>query len=193
MVLSAAVVDHADTAVAAAWAELWVRVNDAGGAVGFSPGAPRADVDRAVLTHFAAIVAGERSLVAVHDDGALVGVAIIRWVRGPLLGHTAHVAAVMTDPDRRGEGIGSRLMAEVVEVARSRDVELLTLDYRDGLGIGEFYASCGWTETGRTPGKVRVGPGDIRASVAMALRTDGQALAESAHWMNDRSGPVGSQ
>lgn len=177
MVLSVAIVDQADTALAAAWAELWVRVNDAGGAVGFRPGAPRADVDRAVLTHFAAIAAGERSLVAVYDEQVLVGVAILRWVRGPLLGHTAHVASVMTDPDRRGEGIGSRLMAEVVGVARAHAVELLTLDYRDGLGIGEFYASCGWTETGRTPGKVRVAPGDIRASVAMARRTDGQALA----------------
>lgn len=177
--LKVSVVDQADTGVAAAWAELWVRVNDAGGAVGFPPGSPRADVDRAVLTHFIAIAAGERSLVAVYDDELLVGVAILRWVRGALLGHIAHVAAVMTDPARRGEGIGSRLMAEVVEAARARRVELLTLDYRDGLGIGEFYASCGWSETGRTPGNIRVAPGDIRASIAMARRTDGRPLGDS--------------
>lgn len=179
MVLNVRVVDQADTAVAEAWAKLWVRVNDAGGAVGFPPDTPRADVDRAVLTHFIAIAAGERSLVAVYDDQVLVGVAILRWVRGPLLGHTGHVAAVMTDPERRGEGIGSRLMAEVVEAALARNVELLTLDYRDGLGIGEFYVACGWTETGRAPGKIRVAPGDIRASIAMARRTDGRPLGES--------------
>jgi GNAT superfamily N-acetyltransferase len=176
MELTVTIFDRPDTAFASAWADLWVRVNDAGGAVGFLPGAPRADVDRAVLAHLAAVASGERSLVVVRDDGQLVGVAVLKWVRGALLGHTAHVSSVMTDPGRRGEGIGSRLMAEVVTAARDRGVELLTLDYRDGLGIGEFYRSCGWTQTGRTPGKVKLAPDDIRASIAMARRTDGRPL-----------------
>ena len=174
--LRVSVISGADTALAVAWAELWVRVNDAGGAVGFPPRTPRSEVDAAVLTHFTAVATGSRTLVVLHDVDRLVGVAVLQWASKSLLGHTAHVSAVMTDPDRRRQGIGARLMAEVEVYARSRAVELLTLDYRDGLGIGEFYASCGWVETGRTPGKIRMGPGDLRDSVAMARRTDGEPV-----------------
>ena len=54
------------------------------------------------------------------------------------------------------------------DAAREAGVELVTLDYRGGTGLGEFYTRYGYTEVGRVPGGVRVAPGDDRDGVIMA-------------------------
>ncbi|GAA3617509.1 hypothetical protein GCM10022199_22340 [Marihabitans asiaticum] len=63
-------------------------------------------------------------------------------------------------------------MAVLHRAAREQGVELLTLDYRDGDGLGDFYGQLGYREVGRVPGLIRVAEGDDRDSVTLVRRLD---------------------
>ncbi|TQJ51329.1 RimJ/RimL family protein N-acetyltransferase [Phycicoccus sp. SLBN-51] len=158
--------------------DLWCRVNDSGGAVGFAPGAGRDEVEATLVRHEETMAAGR----AVHGQlldpaGRLLGLAWWDESPTPLLAHARWLYRVMVDPDLQGRNLGRLLMAGMHRLARGMDgVELVTLDYRSGTGVGGFYARCGYTEVGRVPGAIRVAPGDDRDDVIMARRLDGGAL-----------------
>ncbi|GAA2738739.1 hypothetical protein GCM10009867_31450 [Pedococcus aerophilus] len=156
---------------------LWTAVNDAGGAVGFLPGAPVERVAEALTAHERQMGAGDAVAGALREpDGTLVGWAW--WVRtpNPLLHHGRWLYRVMVDPTRQRRGLGLLLMAGMHRIAREDDVELLQLGVRSGSGASDFYAQCGYTEVGRIPGAIRVAPGDDRDDVTMARRVDGAPL-----------------
>jgi GNAT superfamily N-acetyltransferase len=53
-------------------------------------------------------------------------------------------------PDQQRQGIGRRLCAEAVEVARNWPADAIRLDaYDSPAGAGDFYAKCGFREVGR--------------------------------------------
>ncbi len=60
----------------------------------------------------------------------------------------------------------------MTEVARAATeefaLEQLHLDLRSGMGLEDFYQSCGWKEIGRWPAALRLPEGD-RDEVLMAL------------------------
>jgi hypothetical protein len=61
-------------------------------------------------------------------------------------------------------------MSRVRQVAREEmGLEQLHLAARAGLGLEEFYGRLGWREIGRSPGALRLGPGDDRDEVLMLL------------------------
>lgn len=148
---------------------MWVQVNDAGGAVGFVPGATAEDVAPVLDGYAARLEQGDTVCVALNSPlGELLGFGFVVGSTGVLLAHSATLERIMTDPARRGTNHGALLMAGLHRTARELGVELLTLDYRGGTGLGEFYARYGYTEVGRVPGAVRVAPGDDRDGVIMA-------------------------
>lgn len=159
--------------------DLWCRVNDAGGSVGFRPGAARAEVDEALGRHEQQMASGLAVLGQMRDPGGrLIGLGW--WVSAPtpLLAHGVWLYRLMVEPALQGRNLGRVLMAGLHSVARGLDgVEMTTLDYRSGSGVGEFYARCGYTEVGRIPGAIRVAPGDDRDDVIMTRRLDGRALS----------------
>jgi RimJ/RimL family protein N-acetyltransferase/GNAT superfamily N-acetyltransferase len=156
--------------------DLWVRVNDAGGSVGFLPGAARRDVAAALDRHLDD-VHERRSLLCVlrEPGGPLLGLGFWEHSRGFPYDHVAGLKRLMVDPAAQGRNLGRLLLGGMVGIARRELpwVELLRLDYRDGLGLGEFYARAGWTEVGRLPRGLRLRPNDYRDDVAMARRVDG--------------------
>ena len=157
--------------------DLWCAVNDAGGAVGFLPGAPRADVASVLARHERSMADGATTAVLLRGAGGqVVGAGF--WVSdpNPLLGHSRTAYRIMTLPDRRGRNLGRLLMAAMHRVAREAGVEIAVLDVRSGLGTTRFYESAGYVEVGRVPGVIRVAPGDDRDSVIMARRLDGRPL-----------------
>lgn len=148
--------------------DLWVRVNDSGGAVGFLPGAPRGEVEAEIARREEGLADGSaRGIALMTPGGDLVGAAFLRASVSRLQAHVRSVEALMIDPQRRGTSLGRHLMAGVHRAARDEGVEILTLDYRDGIGLGHFYAKVGYTEVGRVPGLIRVAPGDDRDGVTM--------------------------
>ncbi len=153
--------------------DLWCAVNDDGGAVGFLPGAARADVAAALALHEEQLGAGEATAVLLRapDDAVL---ALGLWVRatGSLFAHTRTAYRVMTDPARRGRNLGRLLLAAMHRTAREEGVEVARLEVRSGLGLVGFYERSGYAEVGRVPGSIRVAAGDDRDTVVMARRLD---------------------
>ena len=148
---------------------MWVEVNDAGGAVGFAPGASEGEVARVLDGYIARLGDGGVRCVALNSPlGDLLGFGFVVRPTGATVAHTANLERIMTDPGRRGTNHGALLMAGLHRAAREAGVELVTLDYRGGTGLGEFYTRYGYTEVGRVPGGVRVAPGDDRDGVIMA-------------------------
>ncbi|GGL26516.1 GNAT family N-acetyltransferase [Phycicoccus endophyticus] len=149
--------------------DLWCAVNDAGGAVGFLPGAPRERVAEALGAHEEAMATGSAVAVLLRAaDGSLA--ALGWWAAGPnpLLGHRRTAYRVMTDPARRGRNLGRLLMSAMHRVARAEGVELVELGVRGGTGTEEFYGRLGYREVGRLAGGIRVAPDDERDDIWMA-------------------------
>lgn len=148
---------------------MWVEVNAAGGAVGFVPGADEEQVAVVLDGYVARLADGSTVCVALNSPlGELLGFGFVARATGATVAHTANLERIMTDPARRGTNHGALLMAGLHRGAREMGVELVTLDYRGGTGLGEFYTRFGYTEAGRIPGGVRVAPGDDRDGVIMA-------------------------
>lgn len=144
--------------------DLWQATTEAGGAVGFVPGASRGAHEAALAAHEAGVRAGEVTAVLLRSavDGAVLALGFWQRPANPLLHHRRKAYRVMTDPARRGRNLGRLLMAAMHRVAREGGVEIGELGVRAGLGTEEFYASLGWVECGRLPGGIRVAPGDER-------------------------------
>lgn len=63
-------------------------------------------------------------LARAHEDGAPVGVAVMRVQPSILsLGQEAYLAELYVEPSRRGQGYGRELMIEAMRVAREHGAE----------------------------------------------------------------------
>lgn len=97
-----------------------------------------------------------RLLVALVDQ-EVVGFVLLNELDGAL-----HVEQVSVAPEAGRRGIGRRLMAAAVELAREQGFAVMTLTtFRDVPFNGPFYASLGWSpipETELSPGLRRFGP-----------------------------------
>lgn len=170
-------VDALDDALREQVLDLWSRVTDAGGAVGFVAGAPREAIAAALAEHEEQMAAGDAFAGALRaHDGAVLGWGW--WVRAsnPLLHHGRWLYRLMVDPAHQGRGLGLVLMAGLHRLAREDGAELLQLGVRSGSGASRFYARLGYVEVGRIPGAIRVAPGDDRDDVTMARQVDGRPL-----------------
>lgn len=155
--------------------DMWVRVTNAGGAVGFVPPVVAADVLPTAERSFARVAAREDTLVclAVPERGAggqdrheVIAWLLLAESESHLRRHWRTVYRVQVDPDWQGGGLGRRLMAEAAKVARDHlGLAALTLMTRGGTGAEDFYLRCGYREVGRIPNAIRVRPGDDRDEV----------------------------
>lgn len=152
--------------------DLWCATTEAGGAVGFLPGAPRSAIEGPLVAHEAQMASGDGVAVLLRAPNSGQVVALGWWVRpgNPLLWHRRTAYRVMTDPDQRGRNLGRLLMAAMHRAARADGAEIAELGVRGGYGTEVFYERCGYTETGRLPGGIRVAPGDDRDDISMARR-----------------------
>lgn len=168
-----------DDADADEFVDLWRRVNDAGGAVGFLPGAPVARVRAAFEKHAELVRAGRSLLIELREpNGMLRGFGYWEHTGEPGFAHVAWLKRLMIDPTSRGRNWGALLLAGMVGIARRvlPDVTLLLLDYRSGLALGDFYERAGWAEVGRIPGAIWLEGDEYRDDVFMARRLDGAPL-----------------
>jgi GNAT superfamily N-acetyltransferase len=106
------------------------------------------EVDEAYERAFAAIDADPRNLLVVADDGdEIVGCMQITYIPG-LGRHGAErsqIEAVRVRADRRGTGLGARLMTWAIDRARERGCALvqLTTD-KSRVDAHRFYARLGF-------------------------------------------------
>jgi GNAT superfamily N-acetyltransferase len=163
-------VPRIDEVLRSAMLDCWVEASNAGGAVGFVGPVTPDDVAPMLDKSIAAAHAGNRLLVVLRLDGRLAGFGYLSWNELPQQSHWATVLAFMVHPKHQGQGLGRVLMDGIAGVGREHGMEFLILQYRDGLGLGEFYRKAGFVEVGRIPGCIRVAPGDDRDGVEMMRR-----------------------
>jgi GNAT superfamily N-acetyltransferase len=164
------VVERIDDRLREEMLDCWVEASNAGGGVGFvgqvTPEIVAPKLDQSI----AAAHDGKRLLVVLRAGDRLAGFGYLAWNDLVLQSHWATVLALMVHPAQQGKGLGRVLLDGIADVARERGLEFLTLDYREGLGLGEFYAKLGFVEVGRLPNCIRVAPGDDRDGVSMMRR-----------------------
>ena len=150
--------------------DLWVRVVNAGGAVGFVPPVTEDDVRATAEEILASVAAGaDRLLGGFDDDGRLVALLFLADNHHALKTHWRTVKRVMVDPGAQGRRLGRGLMLHAERVARAEGWAGLHVTVRGGTGIDRFYAGLGFKEVGRLPGALRVAPGDDRDEIMMWL------------------------
>ncbi len=147
--------------------DLWVRVVNAGGAVGFVPPVTGDDVRPTAEDAFAGVDAGVDHALVGFEGGRPVALLFLAGNRHALKGHWRTVKRVMVDPGAQGRGYGAALMREAERVARTRGWAGLHVTVRGGTGLDRFYAGLGFKEVGRLPGALRVADGDDRDEILM--------------------------
>ena len=84
-----------------------------------------------------------RHALAAYDDGRIVGVAVFKIEAG-----LGKVGQVITDADRRGQGIGQALMARVEEICRQQGCHKLSLKTYRNSEAQRFYEKLGYVVEG---------------------------------------------
>jgi GNAT superfamily N-acetyltransferase len=144
---------------------LWAEVTNAGGAVGFVPPVEVADVRPLAEESLAAVETGPDHLLIQTGDGELTGLLFIVDNRFAFKDHWRVLKRVMVTPRGQGRGLGTSLMLEAERIGHAMGLAALQLTVRAGTGTEKFYQRLGYTEVGRLPGALRVGPGDDRDEI----------------------------
>jgi GNAT superfamily N-acetyltransferase len=144
--------------------DTWVRVTNAGGAVGFT--AP-ADIDEIASTLDSAlrrVARGQDTLGVLRRGpaGPAVGMGILVISQSELRRHWRTVLRVMVAPELQGTGAGRTLLEGLHDLARGLGTEHLVLSVRGGTGTERFYERFGYEQIGRHPAAIRLAPGDDR-------------------------------
>jgi GNAT superfamily N-acetyltransferase len=155
--------------------DLWVRVTNTGGAVGFVQPTSAATVRPVAEKTLARVAERVDTFVGLADaEGRLLAWCILEDVGSGLRRHWRTVVRVMVDPDRQGDGLGRMLLDAVHDVARDRlGLDALMLQVRGGTGIEKFYLRHGYEIVGRLPGAIRLGVHDDRDELVMWRRLTG--------------------
>ncbi|MBO9510748.1 GNAT family N-acetyltransferase [Erythrobacter sp. A6_0] len=74
------------------------------------------------------------------------------------LRHKGHLWGMFVRPEVRGRGIGNHLLQEVLAHSRTCCEEVLLTVIADNTAAYQLYATAGFTEYGREPRAIKIGP-----------------------------------
>ena len=150
---------------------IWLDVGNAGGAVGTPLPATIDDVRKLSSKALREVADGSDHIVVAYDGSEVVGFAFLTHNPGELFRHWATIKRLQVHPKLQGRGIGSALMAGILEIARAQlNLEQLQLTVRGETGTEGFYERFGFEVVGRIPGAIRVAPGDDRDMIYMMVK-----------------------
>ena len=90
----------------------------------------------------------ENRTYVVAEDAAILGFGGVM-----VIGDEAHITNLLVAPDRRGEGIGRKIMLELMEAAVAEGAKHMTLEVRSQNVPGRaLYGSLGFAPVGMRPG-----------------------------------------
>jgi GNAT superfamily N-acetyltransferase len=150
--------------------DTWVRVTDAGGAVGFVAPADRGRIAETLDSQLERVLEGRDALGVLRRGGPAgpaAGMGFLAASSSPLRAHWRTVLRLMVDPAVQGTGAGRALIEGLHAMGRDLGLEFLCLTVRGGLGIEGFYGRIGYGIHGRNPRAIRVAPGDERDEIHM--------------------------
>lgn len=148
----------ADTLDVQALQRLWLKVTEAGGAVGLRAPVTLHDtrplVDdllRRARTPDTDLIAAHHNDGGHHDGDDVIGLVALHRDTAARREHRATLRRLMVHPAHQRAGIGTDLMARAHQLARQRGIELILVELRDGLGLERFYERLGYRACARIP------------------------------------------
>lgn len=166
-----------DAGFGAQLTDLWVRVVNAGGTVGFAAPVGPDEVMPVAQAAFARVRARLADLAVGVEYGRPVAMGFLEPGDPPLAMHLGTVTRLMRDPDRAGRGLGAAVLAALEQAARRRGLARVTVTVRDGRGKEQWYVAHGFGVDGRLPDRVRV-RGESLAMVHMSKALDDDGLPD---------------
>jgi GNAT superfamily N-acetyltransferase len=128
-----------DSAFGVALVSLWQGCAEAGDQVGFSAPVVRSEVAARAAGLLDEIKTGRLIAVAANRARRLIGVAFLRPGRG-VSEHTGQVALILVDPGQRRQGLGTRLLRDLLSLAGSVGVQLIEVNVPADAGLQSFVA-----------------------------------------------------
>jgi GNAT superfamily N-acetyltransferase len=155
-----------DSAFGVALVTLWQSIAESGEPVGFALPVVRADIAARAAALVDEVRTGRLIAVAANHARRLVGVGLLRPGRGSQQ-HTGRIELLLVGPEHQRDGLGGRLLAELLNRAGERGLQRLDVAIPDGTELTRFFGRFGFAEWGRRPGWIRMGAGDERDEVVM--------------------------
>jgi GNAT superfamily N-acetyltransferase len=121
--------------------DTWVRVTNAGGAVGFTAPTDPDTIAPTLDSALRRVARGQDTLGVLRrgPGGPAVGMGILVISQSGLRRHWRTVLRVMVAPELQGTGAGRTLLLGLQNLARELGTEHLVLSVRGGTGTERFY------------------------------------------------------
>lgn len=113
---------------------------------------------------------GRRVILAAYDDDTIVGSVQLVFAAQQNGQHRAEVQRLIVHRDHRQQGIATRLMEQLEDVAREHGCQLLVLNTRSDDAPERFYRRLGYTSAGRIPDFARNPDGTFNTTTIMWRR-----------------------
>jgi len=144
--------------------DLLIDAVDSGASVGFLPPLTPTDAGAYWRTVVTAIREGHRDLIAIVENGIVIGaVQLMRETRANGL-HRAEAGKLFVLRAARRRGLARKLMAELERTAAAKGISLLLMDTRKGGEAERLCESLGYTRWGEVPGYARSANGDLHTT-----------------------------
>ena len=117
-------------------------------------------------------LASDICLVAVESDGTVVGEIHAKREAIALFAHVLGGLTVAVDPERQGQGIGSKLFEALIAWARVQKPEILRIELAAGAGNSgaiRLYERLGFQHEGRQVARGRLPDGRFEDDILMGL------------------------
>lgn len=144
-----------DGPLAAALVDLWTRVVNHGGTVGFVGPVTQDDVRPVAQRAFSRTAARMQDLAVAWEGDRVVGMGFLDHGEPPLTSHLGTIRRLMRDPQFSGAGIGAVILAALEKAAAQRGIGRVTVEVRGGRGKEAWYASRGYAVDATLPDRVR--------------------------------------
>ena len=141
----------AEPAVVQDLADMLVEVVAGGGSVSFMHPLDPARAAAFWEDSLAAAARGERIVLGVRHDGAVVSTVTLQLSCPENQPHRGEIAKLMTRPSHRGQGLARALMLEAERLASAHGRTLLVLDTAEEDGASGLYEGLEYQRTGLIP------------------------------------------
>lgn len=148
-----------DAAVVSDVTALLAGLVASGAALGWVEPPSNVEIDALLRTLTEASENRDATTVLAHEGQRLIAFGCWRRYQRPTHWPHADIPYLAVAPEWQGQGVGGRMLDELIKSARSARIEQLTLDSRgDNTAAHELWKSRGFAEYGRLTDFVAVGP-----------------------------------
>lgn len=122
-----------------------------GASLGYLNGSPISGYEDFWQTEFNKVEEGQNVILVARKETELIGVVCLTSVGKANQLHRAEVRKLLVALDHQNQGVATKLMEEVVVIAKAEGKSLLTLDTETNSAAEFLYQKLGWQKYGAIP------------------------------------------